>query len=94
MIVATKTIKFPTIQVTIKKIANIIAATNAGHFSIFCNAIEIIIVAIGKAKNISKVFIILLLFNLLSMFCLSPHINSMFTIFYAYHIFLLRIVTT
>ena len=37
-------------NVTIKNIANITAATNGGHFRIFCNAIDIIIVAIGKAK--------------------------------------------
>ena len=42
---------------TIKNIANIIPATKNGHLKIFCSAIDIIITAIGKAKNISKVFI-------------------------------------
>jgi hypothetical protein len=41
-------------EFTIKKIANTIAATKAGHLKIFCKAIEIIIVATGKAKNINK----------------------------------------
>ena len=56
-IVATKSVKFPTTNVTIKNIANIIAATKNGHLKIFCSAIDIIITAIGKAKTISKVFI-------------------------------------
>ena len=58
------------VNVTIKKIAKIIAETKGGHFRIFCNAIETIIVAIGKAKNISNVIFIYI----------SP---SFFTIFYA-----------
>ena len=53
-IVATKNVKFPITNVTIKNIANIIAATKNGHLKIFCNAIDIIITAIGKAKNISN----------------------------------------
>lgn len=56
-IVATKNIRFPITNVTIRNIANIIAATKNGHLKIFCSAIDIIITAIGKAKNISKVFI-------------------------------------
>lgn len=56
-IVATKYVKFPITNVTIRNAANIIAATKNGHLKIFCNAIDIIITAIGKAKNISKVFI-------------------------------------
>lgn len=70
-IVATKYVKFPITNVTIRNAANIIAATKNGHLKIFCNAIDIIITAIGKAKNISKVFIIFLLF--------------LFTIFYAFY---------
>ena len=45
-------------NVTIKNITKIIAATKIGHLKIFCNAIDIIIVASGKAKNISKIPII------------------------------------
>ena len=56
-IVAINRFKFPTTNVTIKNIANIIPATKNGHLKIFCSAIDIIITAIGKAKNISKVFI-------------------------------------
>ena len=44
-----------------KNIANIIPATKNGHLNIFCSAIEIIIIAIGNAKNISNVFIAFLL---------------------------------
>ena len=73
-IVATKYVKFPITNVAIRNAANIIAATKNGHLKIFCNAIDIIITAIGKAKNISKVFIIFLLF--------------FFTIFYAFCLFL------
>lgn len=69
-IVATKYVKFPITNVTIRNAANIIPATKNGHLKIFCSAIDIIITAIGKAKNISKVFIIFLLF--------------FFTIFYAF----------
>ena len=57
-IVATKNIRFPITNVAIKNAANIIAATKNGHLKIFCSAIDIIITAIGKAKNISKVFIV------------------------------------
>lgn len=53
-IVTTKNIKFPIINVATKNIANIILATKKGQLKIFCNAIDIIITAIGKAKNISK----------------------------------------
>ena len=56
-IVAISRFRFPTTNVTIKNIANIIPATKNGHLKIFCSAIDIIITAIGKAKNISKVFI-------------------------------------
>ena len=61
-IVATKYVRFPITNVAIRNAANIIAATKNGHLKIFCSAIDIIITAIGKAKNISKVFIIFLLF--------------------------------
>ena len=56
-IVATKYVRFPITNVAIRNAANIIAATKNGHLKIFCSAIDIIITAIGKAKNISKVFI-------------------------------------
>ena len=59
--VAIKKFKLFIINVTIKNIAKIIAATRGGHFKIFCKAIDIIIVAIGKAKNISKMFMALFL---------------------------------
>ena len=39
------------INVITKNIANIIAATKAGDLNIFCNAIDIIIVAIGYTKS-------------------------------------------
>ena len=58
-------------KVATKNIANIIAATKKGLLNIFCNAIDIIITAIGKAKNISnKVFIIFLLFSFYYILCL------------------------
>ena len=57
-IVATKYVRFPITNVAIRNAANIIPATKNGHLKIFCSAIDIIITAIGKAKNISKVFII------------------------------------
>ena len=50
-IVATKNVKFPITNVAIRNAANIIAATKNGHLNIFCNAIDIIITAIGKAKK-------------------------------------------
>lgn len=56
-IVATKYVRFPITNVAIRNAANIIPATKNGHLKIFCSAIDIIITAIGKAKNISKVFI-------------------------------------
>ena len=79
-IVAINKFRFPTTNVTIKNIANIIPATKNGHLKIFCSAIDIIITAIGKAKNISKVFIsfspflfllyFMLLFYLLLLLCI------------------------
>jgi len=74
IIVATRNIKSPMMNVTTKNIANIIAATKNGHLKIFCNAIDIIITAIGKAKNISKVFI-----------CFLPSSTFSFIIFYAFN---------
>lgn len=57
-IVATSNTRLPITNVIIRNIANIIAATKIGLLKIFCNAIDTIITAIGKAKNInSKVFI-------------------------------------
>ena len=56
-IVATKYVRFPITNVAIRNAANIIPATKNGHLKIFCSAIDIIITAIGNAKNISKVFI-------------------------------------
>ena len=71
-IVAINKFRFPTTNVTIKNIANIIAATKNGHLKIFCSAIDTMITAIGIAKNISnKVFI-----------CFLPFL--FFTIFYAF----------
>ena len=52
-IVATKYVRFPITNVAIRNAANIIPATKNGHLKIFCSAIDIIITAIGKAKNIS-----------------------------------------
>jgi hypothetical protein len=77
-IVAIKKFKLLITNVTIKKIAKIIAETKGGHFKIFCNAIETIIVAIGKAKNISKSTFIFI----------SP---LFFTIFYALQLYLVNI---
>ena len=47
------------VNVTINYIAKNIIATNIGLFNIFCNTIANNIVAIGSAKNISKMFITL-----------------------------------
>ena len=77
-IVAIKKFKLLITNVTIKKIAKIVAETKGGHFKIFCNAIETIIVAIGKAKNISKSTFIFI----------SP---LFFTIFYALQLYLVNI---
>ena len=44
-------------NVTIKNIANIKAATAIGLFKSFCNIADIIITAIGNAKNINSIFI-------------------------------------
>ena len=59
IIVATRKLIFDITKVTIKNIAKMIAATKAGHFNTFCNAIEIMITAIGIAKNISKIVFII-----------------------------------
>ena len=56
--VATKKNILAIVKVTIKNIENIIPATKNGHFRIFCNAIEIMITAIGIAKYNNKIFII------------------------------------
>ena len=56
--VATKAIRFPIIKVISTPITNIIPATNAGHFKIFCNAMENMITANGIAKNMSKIVFI------------------------------------
>ena len=50
-----------TAYVKIKYIAKNVAATNAGHLSIFSNTIDRIIVAIRSAKNNNNVFIKFLL---------------------------------
>ena len=73
-----------TINVTIKNIAKIIADTKKGHFKIFCNAIDHIIVANGRAKNISKIsilispFLILLYFMLFQINLLNIKIKKLF----------------
>ena len=51
-------------------IENIIAATKIGHFNIFCKAIDITITTNVIAKNINKIFIIFLLYYLLSQYIL------------------------
>lgn len=63
--VATKKLILPMTKVTIRKIAKITPATRIGHFKIFCKTIEIMITAIGKAKNSNNIFITSLLFFLL-----------------------------
>ena len=49
-------------NVTIKNIAKIMPATINGHLKIFCKAMENMITARGIAKNISRIFIIFLLY--------------------------------
>ena len=44
----------PTANVTIRKIAKKVAATNQGHLSIFCRTIDNIMTANGIAKNNSN----------------------------------------
>ncbi|MDO4975114.1 MAG: hypothetical protein Q4E61_02200 [Alphaproteobacteria bacterium] len=53
----TKKLSSNTANVTIKKIAKNVAATNIGDCNSFCKTIDNIIVATGIAKNINKLFI-------------------------------------
>ena len=55
--VAIKNVSSKKANVITKNIAKISKETNNGFFIIFCNIIEIIITAIGNAKNINKLFI-------------------------------------
>ena len=50
-IVAIKKFKLLITNVTIKKIAKIVAETKGGHFNIFQNALKTIIVDFDKKKN-------------------------------------------
>ena len=81
--VAIKKFKLFIINVTIKNIAKIIAATRGGHFKIFCKAIDIIIVAIGKAKNTSKGF----MFSLSFLLYFMHYFFIWLTKFYSYSTF-------
>jgi len=57
--VAIKKVSSNAANVTIKNVANINAATAIGFLKSFCNTTDIIITAIGNAKNINNVFIFL-----------------------------------
>ena len=62
-IVAIRNVRLSIINVTIKNMAKMIAATSIGHLKILCNAIEIIITAIGNAKKISSISFVIIAFS-------------------------------
>ena len=69
--VAIKKVSSNAANVTIKNMANINAATAIGFFKSFCSIADIIITAIGNAKNINNIFI----YNMNSKIFLLIHIK-------------------
>ena len=89
--VAIKNVASKAENVTTRNIANINAATANGHFKTFCNIADTIITAIGNAKNINNVFILITsicIFYIICYFLYFCELNLIIQITFFYLLFL------